>query len=105
MCAFDYNCHSKSSNIFLYYKLAQWEQQWGCSLFIWGFLLKNPNNFCAFDVMLFMCAFQVMLDEMVIPRYSAVSTGSVKFRKSAKCIRFIASPNDGGKNEKSKGLS
>ena len=29
MCAFDYNCHSKSSNIFLYYKLAQWEQQWG----------------------------------------------------------------------------
>jgi hypothetical protein len=27
-----------------------------CSLFIWRFLLKNPNNFCAFDVMLFMCA-------------------------------------------------
>ena len=37
---------------------------------------KNPNNFCAFDVMLFMCAFQVMLDEMVIPMYFAVSTDS-----------------------------
>ena len=37
---------------------------------------KNPNNFCAFDAMLFMCAFQVMLDEMVIPspRYFAVET-------------------------------
>ena len=47
-----------------------------CSFFIWRFLLKNPNNFCAFDVMLFMCAFLVMLDEMVIPRYFAVSTDS-----------------------------
>ena len=28
-----------------------------CSFFIWRFLLKNHNNFCAFDVMLFMCAF------------------------------------------------
>ena len=26
-----------------------------CSFFIWRFLLKNPNNFCAFDAMLFMC--------------------------------------------------
>jgi hypothetical protein len=34
-----------------------------CSFFIWRFLLKNPNNFCAFDVMLFMCAFHVMSDE------------------------------------------
>jgi hypothetical protein len=47
-----------------------------CSFFIWRFLLKYPNNFCAFDVMLFMRAFQVMLDEMVIPRYFAVSTDS-----------------------------
>ena len=47
-----------------------------CSFFIWRFLLKNSNNFCAFDVMLFMCAFQVMLDEMVIPRYFEVSTDS-----------------------------
>ena len=47
-----------------------------CSFFIWRFLLKNHNNFCAFDVMLFMCAFQVMLDEMVSPRYFAVSTDS-----------------------------
>ena len=48
-----------------------------CSFFIWRFLLKNPNNFCAFDVMLFTCAFQVhMLDETVIPRYFAVSTDS-----------------------------
>ena len=47
-----------------------------CSFFIWRFLLKNPNNFCAFDAMLFMCAFQVMLDEMAIPRYFAVSTDS-----------------------------
>ena len=38
---------------------------------------KNPNNFCAFDSMLFMCAaFQVMLDEMAIPRYVVVSTDS-----------------------------
>ena len=39
---------------------------------------KNPNNFSAFDVMLFMCAFQVTLNEMVIPspRYFAVSTDS-----------------------------
>ena len=35
-----------------------------CSFFIWRFLLKNPNNFCAFDVMLFMCAFHVMSDEI-----------------------------------------
>jgi hypothetical protein len=48
-----------------------------CSFFIWRFLLKkNPNNFCAFDAMLFMCAFQVMLDEMAIPRYVVVSTDS-----------------------------
>jgi len=47
-----------------------------CSFFIWRFLLKNPNNFCAFDVMLFMCVFQVMLDEMVTPRYFTVSTDS-----------------------------
>jgi hypothetical protein len=47
-----------------------------CSFFIWRFLLKNPNNFCAFDVMLFMCTFQVMLDEMVTPRYFTVSTDS-----------------------------
>ena len=47
-----------------------------CSLFIWRFLLKNPNNFCAFDVTLFMYAFKVMLDEMATPRYFAVSTGS-----------------------------
>jgi len=40
------------------------------------FFLKNPNNFCAFDVKLFMCAFQVMLDEMVTPSYFAVSTDS-----------------------------
>ena len=46
------------------------------SFFIWRFLLQNPNHFCAFDVMSFMCAFQVMLDEMVIPRYFAVSTDS-----------------------------
>jgi hypothetical protein len=39
----------------------------GHAIFIWRFLLKYPNNFCAFDVMLFMCAFQVMLDELVIP--------------------------------------
>jgi hypothetical protein len=71
-------------------KLAQWEQQWACnstlpnvyamlyvcSFFIWRFLLKNPNNFCVFDAILFMCAFQVMLDEMVTPRYFAVSTDS-----------------------------
>jgi hypothetical protein len=44
-----------------------------CSFFVWRFLL-NYNNFCAFDVMLFMCAF--MLNEMVIPRYFAVSTDS-----------------------------
>jgi hypothetical protein len=44
-----------------------------CSFFIWRFLLKNPNNFCAFDVMLFMSAFQVILDEMAIPRYFVVS--------------------------------
>jgi hypothetical protein len=37
---------------------------------------KNPNHFCAFDVMLFMCVLQVMLDEMVIPMYFAVSTDS-----------------------------
>ena len=37
---------------------------------------KNPNNFCAFDAMLFMCVFQVMLDEMAIPRYVVVSTDS-----------------------------
>jgi hypothetical protein len=48
-----------------------------CSFFIWRFLLKNPNNFCAFDVMLFMSAFQVILDEMAIPRYFVVSTGSI----------------------------
>ena len=39
---------------------------------------KNPNNFCAFVVLmlLFMCVFQVMLNEMVTPRYFAVSTDS-----------------------------
>ena len=47
-----------------------------CSFFIWRFLLKNSNNFCAFDVMLFMCTFHVMLDEIVIPRYFVVSTDS-----------------------------
>jgi hypothetical protein len=47
-----------------------------CSFFIWRFLLKNPNNFCDFDVILLMCVFQVMLDEMVTPRYVAVSTDS-----------------------------
>jgi hypothetical protein len=45
-----------------------------CSFFNWRFLLKNPNNCCAFDVTLFMCAFQVMLDEMGTPRYFAVPT-------------------------------
>jgi len=38
---------------------------------------KYPNNFCAFDAMLFMYAFQVMLDEMAIPRYVVVSTDSI----------------------------
>jgi len=47
-----------------------------CSFFIWRFLLKNPNIFCDFDVILLMCMFQVMLDEMVTPRYFAVSTDS-----------------------------
>jgi hypothetical protein len=47
-----------------------------CSFFIWRFLLKNPNHFCTFDIMLFMCVFQIMLDEMVIPMYFAVSTDS-----------------------------
>jgi hypothetical protein len=37
---------------------------------------KNPNNFCAFDVTLFMCEFQVMLVEIVTPSYFAVSTDS-----------------------------
>ena len=37
---------------------------------------KNPNNFCAFDAILFMCVFQGMLDEMAIPRYFVVSTDS-----------------------------
>jgi hypothetical protein len=34
------------------------------SLFTWRFLLKNHNNFFVFDVTLFMCTFQVMLDEV-----------------------------------------
>ena len=38
-----------------------------CSFFIWRFLLKNPNNFCAFDVMLSMCAFQVGRVELHAP--------------------------------------
>ena len=38
--------------------------------------LKNPNSFCALDVMLLMCVFQVMFDEIVTPRYLAVSTDS-----------------------------
>ena len=48
-----------------------------CSFFIWRFLLKkNTNNLCVFDAMLFMCTFQVMLDEMAIQRYFVVSTDS-----------------------------
>jgi len=63
-----------------------------CSFFIWRFLLKNPNNFCAFDVMLFMCTFQVMLGEMVIPRYFVVSTDSSgALRLRAKTFTFARS--------------
>jgi hypothetical protein len=60
-------------------KLAQWGMHFHPSMLILYLEVspkKNPNNFCAFDAMLFMCAFQVMLDELVIPRYFVVSTDS-----------------------------